>query len=139
MWPGLAGFILIMFSFWGCGNDTTIRRDTKKILLIHSEGQRPVEVLEGILEANMRADTTRKESGLSEDYLKTVSTIILHRTNLDSFSIQQRSAIERYVQAGGGFLALDCRMSSPYYWHWYASFSTEEGLEEEKVPRNKSE
>lgn len=129
----LPGLILIMLFLYSCGNDTTIRRDAKKILLIHSADQSPPAIVEGILQANMEVDTTGKESGLAEEYLKTISTIILHSTNLDSLTIRQRSAIERYVQAGGGLLALDCQMSSPYYWHWYTRFSTETGPDKEAV------
>jgi len=61
---------------------------------------------------------SRGYKSLHEDSLLSSSVLILAGVNPDSLSPQQRNAVERYAQAGGGIFLADMTSPSPYTWPW---------------------
>lgn len=56
---------------------------------------------------------------LDEDTLAKVSAVVFLDVLEDSVKTWQRTALERYLEAGGGMLVIDDHKVTPYLWHWY--------------------
>lgn len=56
---------------------------------------------------------------LSEEHLPYYSSVVMLQPVEDSLRLWQRTALERYVEAGNGIIAVDNPQVTPMLWHWY--------------------
>lgn len=56
---------------------------------------------------------------ISEEHLPYYSSVVMLHPQEDSLRLWQRTALERYVEAGNGVVAIDNPQVTPYLWHWY--------------------
>jgi cytochrome c len=68
---------------------------------------------------NFDVDTTTDAGFFNDDTLKKYATVVFLSTTGDIFNSRQRVALERYVQAGGGFVGIHAAADANYDWHWY--------------------
>ncbi|MBS1975206.1 MAG: ThuA domain-containing protein, partial [Bacteroidetes bacterium] len=64
-------------------------------------------------------DTTTDASLFEEDTLKKYSAIVFLNSTGDILSGNQEIALERYIQAGGGFVGIHAASDAEYDWGWY--------------------
>jgi glucose/arabinose dehydrogenase/cytochrome c551/c552 len=64
-------------------------------------------------------DTTTDASRFNDDSLKNYSALVFLSTTGDLLDYRQRAALERYIQAGGGFVGIHAAADANYDWHWY--------------------
>jgi glucose/arabinose dehydrogenase/cytochrome c551/c552 len=67
-------------------------------------------------------DTTEDARYISEDSLKKYSAVVFLNTTdtKDSLlDLYQENALERYIQAGGGFVGIHAATDAGYHWGWY--------------------
>ena len=64
-------------------------------------------------------DTTENADIFNEDSLKNYSTVIFLSTTGNVLDYRQRTAFERYIQAGGGFVGVHAATDTEYDWGWY--------------------
>jgi cytochrome c len=64
-------------------------------------------------------DTTTDASWFVDDSLKKYSAVIFLSTTGNVLDYRQRVALERYIQAGGGFVGIHAAADCEYDWHWY--------------------
>lgn len=69
--------------------------------------------------ADFLLNSTSNWNFLQEDSVKNYSTIILFNIDEDSLQIWHQSAIERYVEAGGGLILMDSSAVTPFLWPFY--------------------
>ncbi|MDX2248112.1 MAG: PQQ-dependent sugar dehydrogenase [Bacteroidia bacterium] len=114
---GLLLFLILSLGM-GCGEKGSFTRKEKSLLLVSNE---EVMLPQSFIAAlnDIKVDTTRNLSLLNEENLRNYSGIVFFNYNPDTIAVQAQSDIERYVQAGGGLLAINSPTSSPYYWAWY--------------------
>lgn len=68
---------------------------------------------------NFDVDTTTNASYFTDDSLvKYTAVIFLHTTGI-LFKDSQRIALQRYIQAGGGFVGIHAAADAEYNWNWY--------------------
>ena len=64
-------------------------------------------------------DTTENASVFNEDSLKNYSAVIFLSTTGNVLNYIQRTAFERYIQAGGSFVGVHSATDTEYDWGWY--------------------
>lgn len=67
----------------------------------------------------IQADTTENPGLFSDNYLGKYSAIIFLNTTGNILNRAQESAVERYIQAGGGFVGIHSATDTEYDWDWY--------------------
>ena len=64
-------------------------------------------------------DTTSDASMFTDDILREYSAIVFLNTTGPLFNTVQRIALERYIQAGGGYMGIHAATDAEYDWGWY--------------------
>jgi len=64
-------------------------------------------------------DATEDASFFTEEILKQYSTIVFLNTTNDVLNSVQQAEMERYIQAGGGFVGIHAATDTEYQWPWY--------------------
>lgn len=70
-------------------------------------------------ENNFKVYATADSNHFTDDNLKKYAAIIFCNTSGNVLSLQQKAAMERFVQAGGGFVGIHCASSTEKEWLWY--------------------
>ena len=70
-------------------------------------------------ENNFEVDTTEYAEYFNDDSLKKYSAIIFLNTTGDVLNNKQEIAMERFIQAGGGFAGIHSATDTEYDWGWY--------------------
>ena len=64
-------------------------------------------------------DTTTNANKFAEDSLKKYASIVFLSSTLELLAGNQEIALERYMQAGGGFVGIHAAADAEYDWNWY--------------------
>ena len=64
-------------------------------------------------------DTTTDDNKFAEDSLKKYAALIFLSTTGNILSGNQENVLERYIQAGGGFVGIHAATDAEYDWGWY--------------------
>jgi cytochrome c len=64
-------------------------------------------------------DTTTDANWFVDDSLKKYAAVVFLSTTGNVLDYRQRVALERYIQAGGGFVGIHAAADCEYDWHWY--------------------
>ena len=109
--------ILISFLITSCSGNS----DEEKVLLIYDpEYKAEVSTLMAAAVAQEKEiDTSSRLELIHEDSLKQYSSLALVGLAGDSLTIRQQTDLERYVQAGGGILAVATDLKPRHQWPWY--------------------
>ncbi len=114
-------FALVLFS---CNN----KRSGQPRVLVFSKttGFRHSSIPNGIAaiqklgaENNFAVDTTENADYFTDDSLKKYSAVIFLSTTGNVLEGPQEAALERYIQAGGGFVGVHAATDTEYDWGWY--------------------
>ena len=82
-----------------------------------ADGNAAIRKLGG--ENNFDVDTTTDASLFNDDSLKKYAAVVFLSPTGDVFNYRERVALERYIQAGGGFVGIHAAADANYDWHWY--------------------
>jgi cytochrome c len=66
-----------------------------------------------------KVDTTEDASYLTEDSLRHYSAVIFLHTTGELLDRPQQVDLQRFIQAGGGFVGIHAAADAEYDWHWY--------------------
>lgn len=66
-----------------------------------------------------QVDTATQAAALSEEHLASYSAVVFLGVPVDSLNIRQQTSVERFVQAGGGFVGVASPINTKYTWPWY--------------------
>ena len=103
------------------------RSETPRVLLFsRTAGFRHESIVQGktaILElarANrFVVDTTENLAYISEDSLRHYAAVIFLHTTGELMDRAQQVDLQRYIQAGGGFVGIHAAADAEYDWRWY--------------------
>lgn len=70
-------------------------------------------------ENGFQVDTTKDASWFTADNLKKYRAIVFLSTTQDVLNDEQQSAMEKYIQDGGGFVGVHAAADTEYAWPWY--------------------
>lgn len=68
---------------------------------------------------NFDVDTTTDAAWFTDDSLRKYAAIVFLSTTGHVLDYRQRVALERYIQAGGGFVGIHAAADAEYDWGWY--------------------
>lgn len=123
MLPMLLAVILTII-FFSCSNKRS--GNPRVLVFTKTTGFRHVSIPNGIAaiqklgkENGFVVDTTENAAIFNEDSLKNYSAVIFLSTTGNVLDYRQRTAFERYIQAGGGFAGIHAATDTEYDWGWY--------------------
>ncbi len=109
---------------------TSCKEKSKPRLLVFSKtgGFRHESILAGKLallklgkENNIVVDTTEDAGQFTEGNLKKYAAVVfLNTTGNNILDFRQKACLERFIQAGGGFVGVHAATDTEYEWPWYA-------------------
>jgi len=70
-------------------------------------------------ENNFLVDSTPNANYFVEDSLKNYSAVIFLSTTMNVLNSDQQVALQRFIQAGGGFVGIHAAADTEYDWPWY--------------------
>ncbi len=99
----------------------------KKILVFskttgfrHNSIETGIETIQKLgVENSFEVNATEDASFFTEAVLKQYSAILFLNTTQDILDEAQQSEMERYIQAGGGFVGIHAATDTEYDWPWY--------------------
>jgi type 1 glutamine amidotransferase len=71
------------------------------------------------LQNNFRVDTTTDASYFNDDSLKNYAAVVFVSTTGKVFDASQEASMERYIQAGGGFVGIHAASDIGNEWGWF--------------------
>ena len=116
--------VLLLISLISCSNK---RSTTPRVLLFsktadhhHSSIPAGVKAIQELGAKNgFIVDTTTDDNKFVEDSLKKYAALIFLSTTGNILSGNQENVLERYIQAGGGFVGIHAATDAEYDWGWY--------------------
>ncbi len=130
------GCALICFLLCNCSS-----RKENRILIYtsfstdqHTSQAALVSLLAQARQDQIPADTTSSTAFLTDDDMQQYGAVVFVNTPTDVLTTKQQNVIERFVQAGGGFVGIHAAPSSTFQWPWYnkmlgAHFSRQPGTD----------
>ena len=116
--------ILWAFTLASCDNRRS--GDPKVLVFSKTTGYRHNSIPKGIaaiqglgIEHDFVVDTTENAALFEDEILQQYSAIIFLSTTGDVLDHWQEAALERYIQAGGGFVGIHAATDTEYDWNWY--------------------
>lgn len=64
-------------------------------------------------------DTTSNPAKISDSNLKNYNAVVFLNTSVNALSFQQSAELQRFLQAGGGFVGVGAAIEKNYKWLWY--------------------
>ncbi|TAE50288.1 MAG: carbohydrate-binding protein, partial [Bacteroidetes bacterium] len=124
MKPRIWIIVLSLLAAAGCMEKySPVTRPAKEVLVYSDAGQLPpgtAAALESAArETGIRLAFSTQRKQLQADTLLKYSAVLLVQARVDSFTPHNKTALEAYVQAGGGLLSLESPLGRPYTWPWY--------------------
>ncbi|WP_242922098.1 ThuA domain-containing protein [Pontibacter liquoris] len=121
---GLSVLFLFLFAllFSSCQDDKT----PKILVFSKTKGYHHASIPKGIAaiqkigeQEGYRVDTTTDASIFRDENLKKYRSVVFLSTTGNVLNGDQQVALERYVQAGGGFVGIHAAADTEYDWPWY--------------------
>ena len=120
----IALFCFLLVILASCSN----KRSSKPTILVffktggyyHESIPTGVKAIQDLGAKNgFNVDTTTNANKFAEDSLKKYASIVFLSSTLELLAGNQEIALERYIQAGGGFVGIHAAADAEYDWNWY--------------------
>ena len=120
----IALFCFLLFTLGSCSS----KRSSKPTILVfyktggyyHESIPLGVKAIQALGAKNgFDVDTTTNAGKFAEDSLKKYAAIVFLSSTGEILSGNQEIAVERYMQAGGGFVGIHAATDAEYDWSWY--------------------
>ena len=123
---GIAALLLVGVSVLYFTVFSSEKRETKVLVFSKTEGFRHESIEPGIAaiqklgaKHGFTVEATEDPAVFREEYLKDMSAVIFLNTTGDILDQRQQVEMERYIQAGGGFVGIHSATDTEYAWPWY--------------------
>jgi len=120
----IALFCFLLVILASCSN----KRSSKPTILVffktggyyHESIPTGVKAIQDLGAKNgFNVDTTTNANKFAEDSLKKYASLVFLSSTGEILSGNQEIALERYMQAGGGFVGIHAAADAEYDWNWY--------------------
>lgn len=64
-------------------------------------------------------DTTSNATRMNEENLKNYTAIVFLNTSINALNFREATEVQRFMQAGGGFVGIHSAIEKNYQWLWY--------------------
>jgi cytochrome c len=120
---------LLVILLLAVGTYFYMTRDTREIKVLvfsktssfrHESIPAGIEAIQGLAKKyNFEVDTTENSDFFNEKTLKKYNVIVFLNTTGDVLNDAQQLEMNRWVQAGGGFVGIHAAADTEYEWPWY--------------------
>ncbi len=121
--PGLvivAGLLLYFTVFSSSKNESKVLVFSKTAGFRHESIEPGIEAIKKLgSQHHFKVEATEDASVFNENYLKDFQVIIFLNTTGDILDPVRQSQVERFIQAGGGFVGIHAAADTEYAWPWY--------------------
>ena len=111
--------LLSCFTLFSCQRD----RERRVLVFYQLQDNKVPGGIEVIRQAGQQhqftVDTTRQPLNLTEEKLQHYSAVAFVNAPGEVLNVRQQTAIERFVQAGGGYVGVASPINAKYTWPWY--------------------
>lgn len=109
--------ILIIFAFL----TTFFAFGQTKTLVFYqaSQADKAMVLWEKAEESKHLIDTTSNVARINEENLKNYTAIVFLNTSINALSFREAAEVQRFMQAGGGFVGIHSAIEKSYQWLWY--------------------
>ena len=120
----LALFCFLLFTLASCSS----KRSSKPTILVfyktggyyHESIPTGVKAIQELgVKNGFDVDTTTNAGKFAEDSLKKYAALVFLSSTGEILTGNQEIAVERYMQAGGGFVGIHAATDAEYDWNWY--------------------
>jgi glucose/arabinose dehydrogenase/type 1 glutamine amidotransferase len=120
----LALFCFLLFTLASCSS----KRSSKPSILVfyktggyyHESIPTGVKAIQELgVKNGFDVDTTTNANKFAEDSLKKYAALVFLSSTGELLTGNQEIAVERYMQAGGGFVGIHAAADAEYDWNWY--------------------
>ena len=119
--------LLLLTGFFLLGACSTEELREKKVLVLSkTAGYRHASIEKGIAtieklgaEHGFTVSSTEDAAQITEEVLQTFSAVVFLNTTGDILDQYQQADLERFIQAGGGFVGVHSAADTEYHWPWY--------------------
>ncbi|NND09296.1 MAG: PKD domain-containing protein [Saprospiraceae bacterium] len=115
-------FLLVSAALGACqqGQEHKVLVFSKTAGYRHASIESGKQALQALAQENgFDVDTTEDAGRFTTRQLKQYSAIIFLNTTRNCLNDQQQLAMQRYIQAGGGFVGIHAAADTEYDWPWY--------------------
>ncbi|NAS11506.1 ThuA domain-containing protein [Poritiphilus flavus] len=108
------------FVFRASTNDIKVLVFSKTAGYRHESIETGIEAIRKLgVQHNFIVEATEDAQQFNEAYLKDFQVIVFLNTTSDVLDPVQQSQVERFIQAGGGFVGVHAAADTEYGWPWY--------------------
>ena len=118
----LLSIVVIAMIFNGCASDS----GPKVLLFTKTKGYHHESIPAGTAaiqkigkENGFAVDTTSDASVFNDDDLKKYRAVVFLSTTGNILNADEQVALQRYIEAGGGFMGIHAAADAEYNWGWY--------------------
>ncbi|QHT69155.1 carbohydrate-binding protein [Rhodocytophaga rosea] len=116
--------MLLLLSLFSCQSN-----EPKKALVLLKSGADQAASLSTLQkvssELKIQVDTTTQPAYVNEDSLSKYASVVFLNLPLDTLEYVQQADLERFIQAGGGLLAINAAKDTVRNWPWYEQVNGE--------------
>lgn len=117
-------FFILLTAQFACTREAT---PSRVLVFTKTEGFRHIDAIDAGLAALQKmglekgfiVDTTEDANNFNEQNLQRYRAVIFLQASGELFDAAQRTAFQRYIQSGGGFLAIHAPTDAERDWPWY--------------------
>ncbi len=110
---------------WSCKNtpeETRVLVFSKTTVFRHESIGKGIEALRKLGEKHhFVVDTTENATQFNEENLQRYKAVIFLSTTGDVLNQEQQNDLERFIQAGGGYVGIHAAADTEYDWPWYGN------------------
>ncbi|MGY8914738.1 MAG: ThuA domain-containing protein, partial [Flavobacteriales bacterium] len=122
--------ITTCIAFIFCFNACTEKQKTKLLVFSKTEGFRHESINAGKdallkMSKEKEFEVTFTEDGdkFTDKELKKFNAVVFLNTTGDVLNDDQQNSVERYIQAGGGYVGIHSATDTEYSWPWYGELA----------------
>ncbi len=122
----LSIFIAVAGLLAGCTASSSNENEADVLVFTKTGGFRHESIEPGIAavkklgkQHGFRVEATEDSSAFSEENLKDFEVVMFLNTTGDILGAEQQVQLERFIQAGGGFVGVHAAADTEYDWPWY--------------------
>ncbi len=94
---------------------------TKTLVFYASTNATQAKILkDAALQGGRLFDTTENSAEINEANLKNYHAVVFLNVSVNALTFQQSADLQRFMQAGGGFVGIGAALEKNYKWLWYS-------------------
>ncbi len=105
---------------------------TKSLLFFNESGRQKLSLFkQNLFNKKINIDTTSSPKNFNEGFLKNYQSVIFFDVSINTLNFRQSLELQRFMQAGGGFVGIHGALEKDIKWLWYKKMLGAESASEQ--------